>query len=65
MNAAAEYVCTNFTEIFLAYGQSDEYSFIFNKHTTLFGRRTDKILSCMVSAFTAAYICNWSKYFEG
>jgi tRNA(His) guanylyltransferase len=64
MNAAAEYVCNSFTEIFLAYGQSDEYSFVFNKNTTLFSRRTDKILSCLVSAFTSAYVFNWSKFFE-
>lgn len=59
MNAAAEHVCNTFTEIFLAYGQSDEYSFVFNKHTTLFSRRTDKILTCVVSAFTGAYVANW------
>ncbi len=64
MNAAAEYVCQNFNEIFLAYGQSDEYSFVFNKNTTLFSRRIDKILSCVVSAFTSAYIFNWKKCFD-
>ena len=64
MNAAAEYVCQSFTEIFLAYGQSDEYSFVFNKQTTLFSRRTDKISSCLVSSFTSAYMFNWPKYFD-
>ena len=64
MNSAAEYVCNNFNEIFLAYGQSDEYSFVLNKNTSLFGRRIDKILSCMVSAFTSAYVFNWSKHFD-
>jgi tRNA(His) guanylyltransferase len=52
-------------DIILAFGQSDEYSFAFNKNTTLFGRRTDKILSCVVSAFTGSYVFNWNKYFEG
>lgn len=64
MNAAAEHVCSIFTEIFLAYGQSDEYSFVFHKNTTLFSRRTDKILSCVVSAFTAGYVFYWSKFFD-
>ena len=64
MNAAAEYVCQNFTEIFLAYGQSDEFSFVLNKNTTLFSRRVDKILSCVVSAFTSAYVFNWGKFFD-
>jgi tRNA(His) guanylyltransferase len=64
MNTAAEYVCSSFAEIFLAYGQSDEYSFVLNKNTTLFSRRTDKILSCIVSAFTSAYVFHWRKHFE-
>ena len=64
MNAAAEYVCSSFTDIFLAYGQSDEYSFVFAKNTQLFSRRTEKILSCVVSAFTSAYVFNWGKFFD-
>ncbi len=60
MNKSAKHVCSTFQEIFIAYGQSDEYSFAFAKNTKLFSRRSDKILSCLVSAFTSAYVFYWS-----
>ena len=50
-------------EIVLAYGQSDEYSFVFSKHTKLFNRREDKILSCTLSLFSSAYVAYFPKYF--
>ena len=33
MNKAAQDVCEKFKQVFLAYGQSDEYSFVFGKNT--------------------------------
>lgn len=39
MNAAATEVVRSFVEIVLAYGQSDEYSFVFAEETTLWERR--------------------------
>eukprot|EP00171_Calliarthron_tuberculosum_P009732 IDg9732t1 len=39
MNAAAAVVMHKFSEIVLAYGQSDEYSFVFRRETALFNRR--------------------------
>lgn len=39
MNAAAAVVMQNFSEIVLAYGQSDEYSFVFRRETAVFNRR--------------------------
>lgn len=39
MNRAAITVMEDFREIILAYGQSDEYSFVFRKDTQLFNRR--------------------------
>ncbi|KAJ3214857.1 tRNA-His guanylyltransferase [Dinochytrium kinnereticum] len=47
----------------LAYGQSDEYSFIFGKDTTLFKRREAKILTTVVSTFTAHYVQAWNIFF--
>ena len=64
MNQAALHVCEKFNEIFLAYGQSDEYSFALKKSTELFNRRIDKIETCIVSAFTAAYLHYWPQNFE-
>lgn len=40
MNVAARAVVTELPDITIAYGQSDEYSFVFHKNTTLFERRS-------------------------
>ncbi|GJQ80867.1 hypothetical protein Trydic_g14127 [Trypoxylus dichotomus] len=45
MNKAALSVMEEFKEIILAYGQSDEYSFLFRKDTELFNRRASKIIT--------------------
>lgn len=39
MNESAEKVMADFRDIVLAYGQSDEYSFVFRKSTTTYNRR--------------------------
>ena len=39
MNRAAVTVMEEFREIVIAFGQSDEYSFVFRKDTNLFNRR--------------------------
>ena len=70
----------------LAYGESDEYSFVFKKNTTLYGsfnaalcpwstahlilnaamlvagRRASKLVSTVVSLFTATYVRRWGTY---
>ena len=63
MNKAAKEVMANFTEIVLAYGQSDEFSFVFKKSAKLFNRREDKILSCLISLFSSSYVFHFRKYF--
>ncbi|XP_034943148.1 probable tRNA(His) guanylyltransferase [Chelonus insularis] len=64
MNAAASAVMKEFKEIVLAFGQSDEYSFVFKKETESFNRRETKLLTYVNSLFSSAYVFNWSKYFE-
>ena len=39
MSKAAETVMEEFKDIVIAYGQSDEYSFIFRKNTNVYNRR--------------------------
>ena len=56
MNHAAFKTMENFREIFIAYGQSDEYSFVFRKESNLYNRRGEKIITTLVSCFTAHYI---------
>lgn len=63
MNAAALAVMSELPDITIAYGVSDEYSFIFHKSCTLFERRASKLVSTIVSTFTAYYIHLWSTYF--
>ncbi|KAH8906228.1 tRNAHis guanylyltransferase [Coniochaeta sp. PMI_546] len=63
MNAAAKAVVTEIPDITIAYGVSDEYSFVFHKTSTLFERRASKLVSTIVSTFTAYYIYSWSSYF--
>lgn len=59
MNDAAKAVMAELTDLVMAYGVSDEYSFIFHKDTDLFGRRSSKLISTIVSTFTAYYIGYW------
>ncbi|OIW25990.1 tRNAHis guanylyltransferase [Coniochaeta ligniaria NRRL 30616] len=63
MNAAAKAVVTELPDITIAYGVSDEYSFVFHKSSTLFERRASKLVSTIVSTFTAYYIYSWPTYF--
>ena len=64
MNAAAREVMNSFTEIIMAFGQSDEYSFVFKKSAKVFNRREDKILSCVLSLFTSAYVFKFGEFFK-
>ncbi|ORY14139.1 tRNAHis guanylyltransferase-domain-containing protein [Clohesyomyces aquaticus] len=63
MNAAAEAVMKELPDLVLAYGNSDEYSFVFHKDCVLFERRASKLTSTIVSTFTSYYTFLWPKYF--
>ncbi|KAL5417743.1 hypothetical protein PMIN06_005481 [Paraphaeosphaeria minitans] len=63
MNCAAEAVMKELPDLVLAYGQSDEYSFIFHKDCMLFERRASKLVTTIVSTFTANYVLGWAKHF--
>lgn len=64
MNRAAAHVVRSIPEIVLAYGVSDEFSFVFHRSTDLFERRAAKIVSTVVSSFTAAYVLGWNDEFQ-
>lgn len=59
MNNAAQSVMEEFRDIIIAYGQSDEYSFVFRKDTNVFNRRLSKLLSYVTSLFTSSYVLYW------
>lgn len=63
MNFAASCVMKEFNEIILAYGQSDEYSFVFHQSADVYNRRASKILSNVNSLFTSSYVFHWSRWF--
>lgn len=65
MAKCAKEVMKDFTEIVIAYGDSDEFSFVFKRSAKVFNRREDKILSCVLSKFTASYLFHWNKCFPG
>ncbi|KAM3565167.1 hypothetical protein ARSEF4850_001540 [Beauveria asiatica] len=59
MNSAAKAVVADLPDIIIAYGVSDEYSFVLHKSCNLFERRASKLISTIVSTFTANYINCW------
>ena len=63
MNAAAVEVVRSFVDVILAYGQSDEYSFVFHESTTLFERRASKLATSIATAFTAEYCMQRPSFF--
>ncbi|CAB3989393.1 probable tRNA(His) guanylyltransferase [Paramuricea clavata] len=64
MNRCAEEVMKEFQDLILAYGQSDEYSFVFKRSTTLFNRRASKLMTNLASYFASSYVFYWSEYFK-
>lgn len=63
MNKSAESVMQEFKDIVLAYGQSDEYSFVFKRSSTLFCRRASKLLTTVTTYFSSCYVFYWKDYF--
>lgn len=63
MDECAKEVMNQFPDVRLAYGESDEYSFVICKSTEMYGRRSSKIVSLLVSCFTATYVARWSSFF--
>ncbi|KAJ2328228.1 tRNA-histidine guanylyltransferase 1-like [Coemansia sp. RSA 2673] len=63
MNRAAKVVMESMVEIVLAYGESDEYSFVFPKEAKAYDRRASKLITLLVSKFTAAYVFYWNEFF--
>jgi len=52
-------------ECVVGYGQSDEFSFVLRRETSLFGRRASKLATVAASTFAAAYTRFWPLFFPG
>eukprot|EP00088_Acartia_fossae_P038995 TRINITY_DN4054_c0_g1_i6.p1 TRINITY_DN4054_c0_g1~~TRINITY_DN4054_c0_g1_i6.p1 ORF type:complete len:288 (-),score=34.30 TRINITY_DN4054_c0_g1_i6:224-1087(-) len=63
MNKCARAVLDDFNEIILAYGQSDEYSFVFRRDTQVYGRRSSKLITNISSLFASRYVFHWPEFF--
>ncbi|XP_067001222.2 probable tRNA(His) guanylyltransferase isoform X2 [Anabrus simplex] len=64
MSKAATCVMEEFKDICLSYGQSDEYSFVFRKDTSLFNRRASKLMTNVNSLFASAFVYHWAAFFS-
>lgn len=63
MNEAAHKVMQEFPDIVLSYGQSDEYSFVFDRYSKIMDREGNKIMTNIVSLFAAMYVYKWHSVF--
>lgn len=64
MVACAEAVCLKFRDVRLAFGQSDEFSFVLPRECGLWSRREAKIVSSFSSFFAASFVFLWPKFFS-
>eukprot|EP00033_Pygsuia_biforma_P001729 GCRY01001936.1.p1 GENE.GCRY01001936.1~~GCRY01001936.1.p1 ORF type:complete len:259 (+),score=18.90 GCRY01001936.1:169-945(+) len=64
MNVCARAVMGEFGDIVMAYGESDEFSFVIRRSSSLYSRRSSKLSSCIVSLFTSHYVWKWSQFFD-
>ncbi|EGD77187.1 tRNA(His) guanylyltransferase [Salpingoeca rosetta] len=62
MNEAARECMLAFPDIVLAYGESDEMSFVLDRRSNLFKRRKSKVMSTIVSLFSSTYVMRWSRF---
>ncbi|KAG1679116.1 hypothetical protein FOA52_000471 [Chlamydomonas sp. UWO 241] len=60
MNEAAREVLREFSDVRIAFGESDEYSFVLHRGTALYERRSCKIVSLITSCFTSNYVRLWA-----
>eukprot|EP00475_Leptophrys_vorax_P033267 TRINITY_DN52061_c0_g2_i1.p1 TRINITY_DN52061_c0_g2~~TRINITY_DN52061_c0_g2_i1.p1 ORF type:complete len:312 (+),score=91.74 TRINITY_DN52061_c0_g2_i1:30-965(+) len=64
MNFAAAQVMKEFqADMTLAYGHSDEYSFVIHRSSSLFSRRSSKLVSTVVSCFASGFVFYWNRCF--
>ncbi|KAJ7082940.1 tRNAHis guanylyltransferase-domain-containing protein [Mycena belliarum] len=63
MDHAAKDLMEQYPDIVLAFGESDEFSFLLRKSASLYNRRASKIISTLTSLFTSSYVFRWASYF--
>ncbi|XP_070819520.1 probable tRNA(His) guanylyltransferase [Chaetodon trifascialis] len=63
MTRSARSVMGELEDIIIAYGQSDEFSFVFKRTSTLFKRRASKLMTHVASQFSSSYVFYWKEFF--
>ncbi|XP_016416271.1 probable tRNA(His) guanylyltransferase isoform X2 [Sinocyclocheilus rhinocerous] len=63
MSRSARSVMEELEDITIAYGQSDEFSFVFKRSTTWFKRRASKLMTHVTSQFSSSFVYYWKEYF--
>lgn len=63
MARSATSVMEQLEDVCVAYGQSDEFSFVFKRSTNWFKRRASKLMTHVASQFSSSYVFYWNEYF--
>ncbi|XP_062331823.1 probable tRNA(His) guanylyltransferase isoform X1 [Osmerus eperlanus] len=63
MTRSARSVMEELEDIVLAYGQSDEFSFVFKRTSNWFKRRASKLMTHVASQFSSSYVFYWKDHF--
>ncbi|MED6219231.1 hypothetical protein PIB30_033937 [Stylosanthes scabra] len=63
INSCAVSELEEYADIVLAYGFSDEYTFVFKKTSKFYDRRASKVLSIITSFFSSIFVTKWSGFF--
>jgi tRNA(His) guanylyltransferase len=63
MLECAAQVMKEWGECIIAFGESDEFSFVFPPQASAFGRRSSKLSTGIVSLFASSFVMYWSKFF--
>mmetsp|Transcript_11392 Transcript_11392/g.41694 ORF Transcript_11392/g.41694 Transcript_11392/m.41694 type:complete len:262 (+) Transcript_11392:83-868(+) len=64
MNRCAANVMEQHSDIVVAFGESDEFSFVLRRSTALFQRRASKIVSVICSLFASSFVFHWKDHFD-
>ncbi|XP_034454130.1 probable tRNA(His) guanylyltransferase [Hippoglossus hippoglossus] len=64
MSRSARSVMEELEDITIAYGQSDEFSFVFKRTSNWFKRRASKLMTHISSQFSSSYVFYWKEFFE-
>ncbi|XP_059202729.1 probable tRNA(His) guanylyltransferase isoform X2 [Centropristis striata] len=63
MTRSARSVMEELEDIVVAYGQSDEFSFVFKRTSSWFKRRASKLMTHVASQFSSSYVFYWKEFF--